>query len=258
MNTLENFAEALRDAAQTADVGLLDAHSPSLARRFAVHRNNRALGLIGALEDSFPVTCQLLGKDCFHAITRDFIDAQPPTSPTLFEYGGTLPSFLDGLAALSAYPYLADVAQLEYHRVQAWHAADAAPLGPGAFAPCLTKPRSLPGLQLSLLPSSRLLRSNWATGSIWQSHQGTTPMQGFSLNRAESVLVHRPDDVVTVHIVSESCAALLEQLLAGERLAEAIASATHATPRFDLGEAFASLISLRCIGAITPPDEVHP
>lgn len=257
MSMQANFSRALRNAHLPIPGGLSGIESPSLEQRFAVHRNNRALGLIKALEDSFPVTRLLLGEACFRAVAGAFINAQPPTSPVLFEYGGALPSYLAGLVALADYPYVADVALLEYHRIEAWHAADATPLLPPAFAPWLAEPQRLPDLRLGLLPSMRLLRSNWAAGSIWQSHHDRKPMHGFSIDKAESVLVLRPDGVVTMHIVSESCAALLEQLRAAERLADAIAAAAHATPGFNLAEAFSSLISLRCICAITPPDEVR-
>lgn len=257
MNTLANFAKALRNADRPAPRGLRVIGPQPPEQRFAVHRNNRALGLITALEDSFPVTRQLLGETCFRAIALDFVHAQPPTSPVLFEYGETLPNYLEGLAALANYPYIADVARLEYHRIEAWHAADATPLPPTAFLQWLADPQRLSALRLGLLPSARLIRSNWAAGSIWQSHQDLIPLQGVSIDQAESVLVLRRDDLVTMHIVSESCAALLEQLLSGECLAVALSAAAHVTPEFDLDEALASLISLRCICTITPPAEAH-
>jgi len=252
MSLLANFAGALYDARMPLPGDLRDAQQPSLVRRFAVYRNNYVLGLINALSDSFPVTRQLLGDACFQAIAHDFIRAHPPSSPALFEYGNALPTFLANTDGLSGYPYLPDVARLEYLRVQAWHAADATPLVSSDFAAWLATPHCLPGLRFELIPSASLLRSNWAVGSIWQSHQGSTPMQGFLLEQPESVLVIRPDDTVALHPVSESCAALLERLLEGECLADAIAAASHVVPDFDLGATLATVIALRCVRAITP------
>lgn len=256
MSALECFASALHDVGDCSASGLRDAGQLSLSRRMAVHRNNRVLGLIGALEDSFPVTSQLLGTDCFRAIARDFIHVSPPQSPALFEYGNALPAFLAGLEELVDYPYLADVARLEYQRVQAWHGADASPLTAADFARWLARPELLPGLRFSLLPSASLVRSHWAVGSIWLSHQGELPMQGVDVSNPESVLVLRPDDRVVLHVISEPAGALVERLLAGECLAEAIAGATQTTPTFDLRECFASLIACRCVAAITPTMEL--
>src|SRR5271167_925 len=70
------------------------------ARRFAVYRNNVAVGLIGALEARYPVSRRIAGDDLFRAMARAFVRAHRPRSPVMIAYGAEFPEFVaDYLAA---------------------------------------------------------------------------------------------------------------------------------------------------------------
>ena len=62
------------------------------ARRFAVYRNNVAVGLIGALEARYPVSRRIAGDDLFRAMARAFVRAHKPRSPVMIAYGGSFRS----------------------------------------------------------------------------------------------------------------------------------------------------------------------
>ena len=64
------------------------------ARRFAVYRNNVAVGLIGALEARYPVSRRIAGEDLFCAMARAFVRAHRPRSPVMIAYGGEFPEFV--------------------------------------------------------------------------------------------------------------------------------------------------------------------
>ena len=64
------------------------------ARRFAVYRNNVAVGLIGALEARYPVSRRIAGDDLFRAMARAFVRANKPRSPVMIAYGEAFPEFL--------------------------------------------------------------------------------------------------------------------------------------------------------------------
>src|ERR1700722_10283273 len=75
------------------------------ARRFAVYRNNVAVGLIGALEARYPVARRIAGDDLFRAMARAFVGAHRPRSPVMIAYGGEFPEFVaEYLAAVEAGP----------------------------------------------------------------------------------------------------------------------------------------------------------
>jgi Putative DNA-binding domain len=64
------------------------------ARRFAVYRNNVAVGLIGALEARYPVSRRIAGDELFRATARAFVRANKPRSPVMIAYGGEFPEFM--------------------------------------------------------------------------------------------------------------------------------------------------------------------
>ena len=82
----------------------------------------------------FPATRRITGPDFFRAMARFHVRATPPTSPLLFEYGRDFPDFIERLRACAAMPWLADVARIERAWLDAYHAADAAPLAAEALA----------------------------------------------------------------------------------------------------------------------------
>ena len=75
------------------------------ARRFAVYRNNVAVGLIGALEARYPVSRRIAGDDLFRAMARAFVRAHKPRWPVMIAYGEEFPEFMaEGLARPEAEP----------------------------------------------------------------------------------------------------------------------------------------------------------
>jgi hypothetical protein len=79
------------------------------ARRFAVYRNNVAVGLIGALEARYPVSRRIVGDKLFRGMARAFVCANKPRSAVMIAYGGEFPEFAaDYLAAAEAGSSLED------------------------------------------------------------------------------------------------------------------------------------------------------
>jgi hypothetical protein len=92
--TVGAFAAALDDpSAATPPMTRGRTGAPD-ARRFAVYRNNVAVGLIGALEARYPVSRRIAGEDLFRALARAFAHAQRPRSPVMIAYGGEFPEFV--------------------------------------------------------------------------------------------------------------------------------------------------------------------
>ena len=76
MTTLhEAFAEALADPRAPSPV--------ADARGFAVHRNNRAFGLVEAMRAQFPAVARLMGREVFADAALAFIRQHPPRSPVM-------------------------------------------------------------------------------------------------------------------------------------------------------------------------------
>src|ERR1700688_1221317 len=97
--TARAFAGALAAPAPAPPAMTRGRMSAPDARRFAVYRNNVAVGLIGALEARYPVSRRIAGDDLFRALARAFERPHRPRSPVMIAYGGEFPKFAAYLAA---------------------------------------------------------------------------------------------------------------------------------------------------------------
>jgi len=245
----DDFAAALLDPAQAAPARLKSWNGSDPAQRFAIHRNNVTVSLIDALADTFPVVQALVGGDFFRALAREFVRTAPPASPVLAWYGEEFPAFVAGFAPAAGVPYLADVARLEYARVLAFHAADAAPVAGAAVAAPLAEPATLPGLAVRFVPGCALLRSPWAIASLWAAHQGDDEAGALSrIDPAtpENALVCRRGLDVEVRALTAGDAAFVAALMAGAVLGDAVVAGAG-EPGFDLPAALGLLLAADAI-----------
>jgi hypothetical protein len=154
------FAMALLDPDADAPA-IVDAASG----RFKVYRNNYLITLRNALRSTFTAVERLVGEEFFAALACAFAERHPPRSPIMARYGDAFPAFLETFAPLAEFPYLADVARLEYARVQAYHAADAIGFGLDSEA-AITAALEHPA---RLHPSASIIASAYPAHSIWQA-----------------------------------------------------------------------------------------
>ena len=226
-----SFAAALLDPEAKCPDGLSTWNGSDAVHRFAVYRNNIFVSLIDALSKTFTVTNQLVGDAFFQAMARVYIIDQPPVSPLLIRHGNDFPLFIDRFAPAKTVPYLADVARLEWLRVDAYHAADAHPLEHADLA--RVDAEELANVRLSPLPGASVLRSRYPVVSIWAAHQGTGTMWTVDLDVPEDALVTRPRlDVLVTHL-PKGFSTAIEMLNAGSPLGEATSAAADETPSFN-------------------------
>lgn len=85
-----------------------------------VYTNNFIENGIRALSITFPTVEGLIGEDSFRMLSRKFLRQDAKASFDWAEYGITLPTFIEGQEALETYPFLSEVAQLDWviHGVQ--------------------------------------------------------------------------------------------------------------------------------------------
>lgn len=229
------FAESLTappdaafDQALTAAIG-----ESALAKddRLAVYRNNVQISLIGILRAAFPVTSDLAGAENFTFAARRFLCEQPPTEARLLTYGAAFPAWLAGFNPAAGQPWLAEMARLEWARNEALFAADADPLDPGILTQ--QDPAAVMSLRFQPHPATRLIASGFALHALWQARQEARALPDPE-SAAETVLVLRPDLVVTQLCLSPGEARLTRVLLAGETLGSAAEAALTAEPTLDL------------------------
>jgi hypothetical protein len=236
--TIASFAGALVNPTRPAPAATQRRDGRLVERRFAVYRNNVAVALIGAVEARYPVVRRLVGDDFFRAMAGAFVATEKPRSPTLIHYGDDFPAFVAGFPPAVAVPYLADVARLENAWVEAYHAADADPLGLDALT--AIAPDGLEALRFRPHPAARLLGFAHPAASIWEASQGDGEPRAPTVWAAEEALVTRPDADVFVRVLPPGGFAFAAALFSGATLGEAAALA--AADGFDPGDHLIGLV----------------
>jgi hypothetical protein len=176
--------------------------------------------LINALAATFPVTRRIVGGKAFADIARRFVVTHPPRRPQLSAYGDR---FADVLAGHEL-RYLADVARLEWARVESYFAADASALDFTALARLSAE--EMAAAHLKLHPATRVIDSPYPIQRIWDANQ-LEDVPALDMSIAECVLVTRRDHQVTSRVISPPDAAFLRKVAEGKPLGEAAEGATE-------------------------------
>ncbi len=245
MSSLRDFQNSFGSAVRGAQANLDIVHAADpipLERRLDVYRNNVHASLIDGLEQAFPVLLQLVGRDFFRAMAREYLRDHMPERGTLIGFGDVMPDFLDGFPPVASLPYLSDVARLELAWLRCYHAGDGVVLAADDLANIPVD--DLAGLRFELHPSLATLQSEHPILSIWQAHQpGNEPASIDMTQSGETVLLIRKGLSVGVHKVSGGAAAFTEMLRSGHCLGVATDSALNTDSNFDLGHILHFLLS---------------
>lgn len=239
-----SFTQAILDPDMAVPAGLTDPQGRADTKRFAVYRNNVAVGLTDALAATFPVIQKLVGEEFFAAMAGVFLRQHPPTSPLMMFYGQAMPEFLGDFDPVNHLGYLPDIARLELAMRHSYHAGDATAIDPAALESLV--PDSLLAAKLHLAPAAQLVRSQWPIHAIYLFN--TQPNAPEPQMHAQDVLITRPEFDPFANLLGAGGAGFVQALMNGETFAQAMADAGD---EFDLTGALAVLLSGAAITKIT-------
>jgi hypothetical protein len=202
--------------------------------RIDFHRNSGVFNFRGTLRAVYPVVERLVGVNFFACAADAYRDAQPSTSSDLNLFGEHFADFVDTWTATGEFPYLADIARLEWRIEQSFQAPDRASLSVHDFA--AVPPERHEKLKFKLHPSCRLLASEWPIHHIWQANQPGAPV-GITLDlrkRNVYLLIRRQARAVVIETVDRGDFCMLNLLATGSVFDDAGRSAIATEPDFDL------------------------
>ncbi|MBB2926366.1 HvfC/BufC N-terminal domain-containing protein [Paraburkholderia silvatlantica] len=240
------FAPGLMNPDLAAPEGVVATYGKGVVRRYNVYRNNVTVSLIDALAAIYPAVQRITGIEFFRAMARFHVRATPPASPLLFEYGRDFPSFIERYEYARDMPWLADTARIERAWLDAYHAADVAPLEADAFASIDSG--SLAHVRFVAHPAARIVRSRYPAVAIFAMNRADAPITALRSSDAEDALVTRPDGDVIVSRLPAGGAAFLAALIEGVPLGAAAQAAFEETDAFDLS---ANLVAMIASGVFT-------
>lgn len=142
-------------------------------QRVGIYRNSSRGILKQHLAAVFSVSEQLIGEQRFTVLCNAYIDEHTPSTPYLAEFGDCFGDFIGQQESLRSYPYIADVARLEWMRHISWHQ----PNQPTADFSQLAEldEQAQAALHFELPNSASMLHSAFAIDAIWLAHQGKDP-----------------------------------------------------------------------------------
>ena len=225
-----------RAASAIADDGIDSAH------RLQVYRNHYSITLRESLAATYPVIARLVGETCFNMLAREFITLSPPKSPCLFEYGDGFPLYLAAVAILDPYPYLPDVAHLEWALNVAHHAPDTPALAGEDFAHL--QPAQYSDMVFSFHPACRFVASRFPIDRIWRANTTDDDVTRIDLGsgKVEMLIQRDSDEDAGWRLLEPAESCFIRRLRAARPLAEAWTAALQCDAAFDGIRSLAGLI----------------
>jgi hypothetical protein len=148
----------------------------SAVARLDIYANMYFYRMHDGLKEDFSAVGSVVGDTTFHNLITDYLVAHPPSHFSLRYSGKDFPSFLRGHPSSHRWPWLADLASLEWAILDAFDAADAPVLEASALA--RVPHERWPDLRFQLTPALRLLDLDWPVHEVWKQAQcGDTPPQ---------------------------------------------------------------------------------
>ena len=92
--------------------------------RLDIYANMYFYRLLDGLAEDYPRVHAAVGADRFHNLATDYLLRHPSEHPSLRHLGRRLPVFLDAYPLREEFPYLADLARLDWAHVEVFDAPD--------------------------------------------------------------------------------------------------------------------------------------
>jgi len=152
-----------------------------------IYRNNTIGTRKRALQAIYPVVEKIIGGQCFDRLALDFVTSSPSTDSDLNLYGAGFPEFLQRLCfnedAFSDFPYLRDLACLEWLYHKAYYAADDLPLSASQIDEIESS------VKLERSHSLFCMKSPYPVVAIWRNHQGNASVSEVAALASEDYIL---------------------------------------------------------------------
>lgn len=243
------FAAGLLNPDVTKPDEVVGPNGSAADKRYNVYRNNVTVSLINALADIFPGVQKITGEDYFRAMAREYVRANPPSSPLLFLYGQDFAEFIATFEPAKTMPYLADMARAERGWLTAYHAADIAPLDAAKLG--AVDPTKLAEVCFVPHPATFILQSAYPVHDIFLMNRGFKDVAPLDMTTGQSLMLTRPQLDIRIVELDNADHAFLAAILDGQNLGNAAAIGTQANEAFDLNNALSMLLGTGATQSIT-------
>lgn len=249
------FAAAIVEGEAPALAPWIATRGIDPAARLRIYRHANLAIHVEALATGFPAVQRLLGEEAFDGLATRHAAWHSSTSGNLQRYGDDFARFLAAQPETAAYPWLSEVARLEWLRQESALAAADRTADAGTLIDALS---TITDPALRLQPHLRVCSSPAPVLDLWRLALGREPAVQPTA-RAQHVLLWRAGDQLSMCEVSAAQAAFTRALAAGQSLAAAWQAARLATPEAGPDVLLRPLLEHALISAVLPhPTEALP
>jgi hypothetical protein len=150
--------------------------------RLGIYAHMYFARLHGSLREDYSACAQVVGDATFERLAAHYLVTHPSDNPSLRHHGRHFSEFLRGRGDALAHdgsglrPDLADLAALEWARIEAFDAPEAAPLVSSTLA--ALPPDAWSDLELRLVPAHRIVTSKYRVDALWLAaeHAAVAPL----------------------------------------------------------------------------------
>ncbi|MCB9556348.1 MAG: putative DNA-binding domain-containing protein [Deltaproteobacteria bacterium] len=218
--SMAQTAQRLVDPALIAADRWIVADDPADAhRRLGIYGEMYAVRLRDVLKQQFPTVAACLGEQRFAQLAERYLIAFPSQHGSVRYLGTHLARYLQQDQLCTRWPFLADLAGLEWARSVAIDAADAAQLDIAALS--ALDADHWPALRFAWVPSAALLCVDYPVHQIWRAvfEGGQDVPQQLAAEKTQ-LLVWRQELAVCHRTIAADEAAALIELGRGQPFAE--------------------------------------
>ncbi|MBB1486088.1 HvfC/BufC family peptide modification chaperone [Oceanospirillum sediminis] len=147
--------------------GSVDLKTESAQQGLKIYQNNLLMTANRALTISYPVLNQLIGYEAMIALSRMLLQYAPPSEGDWGEWGKAMADLLAQTPLAREYPYLPDIARLEW---LVWQSSRNMAPAPDTESLALLAEYHPDQILIELAQSLSVMQSLWPVQAIWQSH----------------------------------------------------------------------------------------
>ena len=277
---LDEYTRAFSRYLRTGTVGALSDFCTEGAdlSRLRVYRNGFLKACIEALRASYPSVERLLGGERFTVLARPYVEAHPPRTASLVEYGEGFPLFIEATRETHGLDCLASCAALDRAWTEVYFSEDyrtgdappggacdgvGSPLNPdGPLAPemqpasgsdsagaaassggLFSDADALMNLRGRLAPWARLVSLDYQVLEMWtQLRQESLEQRTEVRHASQRVLIWRSGAEMLYRVLTLPEHVFIAGVAAGRSCGEAAGASLEVDPEFDLVATFASLL----------------
>lgn len=185
--------------------------------RLAVYADGYLARTREALEGTYETIRSLIGCEEFSELTQEHAAKFPSREYNLNYYGRHLPEFLSEHPLTKKFPFLVDLANLEWQLSESFHATHRAPFDRERLA--AIPPEKLESLRLYFQPSVAILATEWPLYDLWKARREPKKLRKTKWReKPQKLLVGRYEYQIFIELVPPLEYEILKGLLAGKTL----------------------------------------